>query len=173
MLFCRPLGWGTGSCLGSALLFSCEDLGPENSFPHGPFRNHSMSLVLGKIRIDELQKFLSQQECRWRADGDFDFQAKLPHGGPFTTEELTDALSNYAEIGGTREPAHLYLFGDQEGPNEIDQAREVDADSVTEFVIRCVIRGAKDFLWIACTPEEVSNESYITLMRVEEESEVE
>lgn len=126
---------------------------------------------LGKIGLEELRKFLERRGCLWEI-GDRDFRDFVSHV-PQTTDELMDSMVSYGGNHLSLNGGDVYLFGNEEvdEPMGIDEARQLDAESIGDFVINCV-RG-RDFLWIACTPEEVSNGTYVTLVPVEDQSEVE
>src|SRR5438067_246530 len=117
---------------------------------------------LAKVGHEELEKFLRRHGEAWNVDGDSAFEEHLEHS-PMTTDELLAAIGSYAPFS-----KDVFVFSDQDTADAIvasfplDRAPQVDARGLEGYIIRSV-RG-NDVLWFACSAEQASNGSYVTLL---------
>ena len=127
-----------------------------------------MPALFGKTTHDELAAFLKRHGQRWTVEGNAAFQECVDHL-PMETDELIGAMRRFA-------PGEddVYLVSDIFPASQVgdffshDEAKPAKSADLNEFVIRAV-RGS-DFLYVFCSPEDVSNGSCITICRAAEES---
>jgi hypothetical protein len=121
-----------------------------------------MPLLFGKTSHEELAAFLDQHGQHWNVSANPGFMEHVEHT-PLETEELIAAIQSYAT-----ESAWVYLASDYFPAEEIsrffslEEARDVKGAQLDAFRVRTV-RGS-DFLYFFCSPGDVSNGSYVTLL---------
>jgi len=123
--------------------------------------------MFGKATHDQLAAFLQRHGQRWNVTASQAFMDRVEHL-PLGAEELISAIRCYAP------DSDFVYFASDLFPGEevsrlfsLEEARTVTAADLDQFIIRAV-RGS-DFLYIFCSPEDVSNGSYITILPVSEE----
>lgn len=130
-----------------------------------------MKAEIVKVSRDDLALFLRQHGELWTVDGDFDFEGKLSHF-PASVDELIDACNLYAP-----DSDYVYVFSDADPADEIvarggvHSAATITTEELEQYIVRTV-KGS-DFLWIAVSDEDAFNASVTTILRYEDEDDVE
>ena len=163
-----------GRVKGTAILLDSEDverviLGAEWGKMIDPITRESIlsDRPIVKVRHNDLETFLRSHGELWQVDGDQSWDAVAP-GSPMSLDELMGAIQAHGA-----DSECVYLFSDCDTPLALLERTNADdipfagADELPHYIIRRVKGG--DFLWFACSAQEASNGTPLTLMHAKDE----
>ena len=126
---------------------------------------------LVRIHLDLFEKFLHRYNALWNVDCELKSDEAVS-GSRMTVDELMDKVASHA---GSSE--YVFVFSECKNPDQI--ANQVGIDDapilhdekdLDKYIVRCSNWG-QDFLYFACSPEDASNGTSLTLCPVVEKEE--